>query len=98
MRSALSLVASLLGAAVLGMDFRADGPAEPPLTAADRTHWSFRPPVRPALPSPRNAEWVRTPIDAFILARLEKSGLAPAPATDKATLLRRVTLDLTGLP
>ena len=46
----------------------------------------------------KNAAWAKTPIDAFVLARLEKEGLAPAPEADKATLLRRVSLDLTGLP
>ena len=62
------------------------------------THWSFVPPVRPELPAVKNESWPRTPIDRFILARLEKEGLAPSPQTDKATLLRRVTFDLTGLP
>ena len=62
------------------------------------THWSFVPPVRPELPAVKNESWIRTPIDGFILARLEKEGLAPSPETDKATLLRRVTFDLTGLP
>ena len=61
-------------------------------------HWAFRPPVRPAIPAAREAARVRNPIDAFVLERLEKEGLKPAPEADKATLLRRVTLDLTGLP
>jgi hypothetical protein len=62
------------------------------------THWSFAPPIRPELPAVKNDSWARTPIDRFILARLEKEGLNPSPETDKATLLRRVTFDLTGLP
>ncbi len=62
------------------------------------THWSFVPPVRPELPAVKNESWVRTPVDRFVLARLEKEGLAPSPETDKPTLLRRVTFDLTGLP
>ena len=62
------------------------------------THWSFVPPVRPELPAVKNESWVRTPIDRFVLARLEKENLAPSPETDTATLLRRVTFDLTGLP
>ena len=62
------------------------------------THWSFVPPVRPELPAVKNESWARTPIDRFVLARLEKENLAPSPETDKATLLRRVTFDLTGLP
>jgi hypothetical protein len=71
---------------------------ERPLTPADRAHWSFRKPVRPAPPPVRDPSWVRTPVDAFVLARLEQAGLKPAPAADRRTLLRRVTLDLTGLP
>jgi mono/diheme cytochrome c family protein len=61
-------------------------------------HWSFIPPERPALPPVSAAGWVRNPIDAFVLARLETVGLAPSGEADKTTLLRRVTLDLTGLP
>jgi Protein of unknown function (DUF1553)/Protein of unknown function (DUF1549) len=73
-------------------------PDEPPLTASDRAHWAFHRPVPCAVPAVRNGSWVRTPIDAFILARLEKVGLRPAEPADRATLLRRITLDLTGLP
>jgi hypothetical protein len=61
-------------------------------------HWAFIPPKRPEIPKVTNAAWVRTPIDSFILARLEKEGLTPQPEADKTTLLRRVYLDLTGLP
>jgi hypothetical protein len=61
-------------------------------------HWAYEPPQRPDLPAVKNAGWVRNAIDRFVLARLEKEGLAPTPEADKATLLRRVTLDLTGLP
>ena len=61
-------------------------------------HWAFIPPQRPAVPVVRNAGWVRNPIDAFVLARLEAEGLAPSAEADKTTLIRRVTLDLTGLP
>jgi hypothetical protein len=66
--------------------------------AAWQQHWSFVPPVRPPLPETSDTGWVRNPIDAFVLARLEAARLAPAPAADKTTLIRRVTLDLTGLP
>ncbi len=62
------------------------------------THWAYVPPARPELPAVRNAEWVRNPIDNFILARLDREGLKPSPEADKETLLRRVTYDLTGLP
>jgi hypothetical protein len=61
-------------------------------------HWAFIKPARPAMPVVKNAKWVRNPIDAFILARLEASGLAPAPEADRRTLARRLSLDLTGLP
>jgi hypothetical protein len=61
-------------------------------------HWAFIPPVRPPLPVVKDASWARNPIDNFVLARLEREGLATAPEADRATLLRRVTLDLTGLP
>jgi hypothetical protein len=73
-------------------------PEEPPLSDKDRAHWAFRKPTQSALPAVRNVSWVRTPIDAFVLAGLEKAGLQPAPPADRATLFRRVTLDLTGLP
>jgi hypothetical protein len=61
-------------------------------------HWALIPPVRPLLPPVRNAAWVRNPIDVLVLGRLERLGLAPSPEADRTTLLRRVTLDLTGLP
>jgi len=61
-------------------------------------HWAFIAPQRPAAPAVNNSQWVRNPIDAFVLARLETEGLAPSADADKATLIRRVTLDLTGLP
>ncbi len=61
-------------------------------------HWAYVKPVRPESPRIKNQSWVRNPIDAFILARLEKEGLTPSPEADKATLLRRVYLDVIGLP
>ena len=60
--------------------------------------WSLRKVTRPKLPTVKHTDWVRNPIDAFVLAALESRGLQPAPAADKATLLRRVTFDLIGLP
>jgi mono/diheme cytochrome c family protein len=63
-----------------------------------RDHWSLVVPRRPPLPAVTKASWVRNGIDYFILARLEKEGLSPAPEADRTTLIRRVTLDLTGLP
>src|SRR5712692_7860042 len=73
-------------------------PDEPPLTDKDRAHWAFQKPIEPAVPAVRTVGWVRTPVDAFVLAGLEKAGLQPAALADRATLMRRVTLDLTGLP
>lgn len=61
-------------------------------------HWSFIPPVRPSLPEVNNKLWVHNPIDYFVLKRLEQQGLAPSPEAAAETLIRRVTLDLTGLP
>ncbi len=66
--------------------------------AAYQEHWAFVPPRRPPLPTVRNARWCRTPIDRFILARLEAEGLTPAAEADKVTLIRRLSLDLIGLP
>ncbi len=60
--------------------------------------WSFVAPKRPAVPEVKDKNWVRNPIDNFVLARLEAGGLTPSPPADRATLLRRVYLDLTGLP
>jgi len=60
--------------------------------------WSLIPPQRPAPPPVRQADWPRNPIDAFILSRLEREGLHPSPEADRAAQIRRVTLDLTGLP
>lgn len=61
-------------------------------------HWAYAKPVRPTLPQVKTQGWVRNPIDAFVLARLEKEGLAPSPEASKEILLRRVYLDLVGLP
>jgi hypothetical protein len=62
------------------------------------THWAYLSPKRPDPPAVSPGAWVRNPIDQFILARLEREGLKPSPEADRATLLRRVTYDLTGLP
>jgi len=61
-------------------------------------HWSFVPPRRPSLPAVKDRAWCRNPIDVFVLARLEAAGLKPAPEADRYRLLRRLSLDLTGLP
>jgi len=61
-------------------------------------HWAFRPIQRPPVPAVKEDRWIKTPIDAFILASLEKKNLSPAPPADRRTLLRRATYDLIGLP
>jgi hypothetical protein len=77
----------------------AAAPAKPGINFEQgRKFWSFAPLSAPALPDVKNTAWVQTPVDAFILDSLEKSGLSPAPPADKRTLIRRATFDLTGLP
>jgi len=61
-------------------------------------HWAYRRPVRPSLPEVRNTSWVRGPVDRFVLAQLEKQGLTPSAEAPLDTLVRRVSLDLIGLP
>jgi hypothetical protein len=61
-------------------------------------HWALLPPRRPALPRTAGGNWARNAIDPFVLARLEREGLKPAPEADRRTLLRRLSFDLTGLP
>ncbi|GMV96017.1 MAG: hypothetical protein AMXMBFR83_03860 [Phycisphaerae bacterium] len=61
-------------------------------------HWAFQPATRPALPEVRRPAWARNPIDTFILARLEEEGLTPSPEAERETLIRRLFLDVTGLP
>jgi len=91
---------ALLLIALLTVPRQAEGQekyTDPELTAKDREHWAFKPRVRPRVPDAGVAA-VRNPIDNFIVARLAREGIAPAPEADRLTLLRRVTLDLTGLP
>ena len=83
------------------IDAGAPGPTERLAASTSETtesHWAFRPPVRPEIPSVKNAAWVRSPVDAFVLARLEEEGIRPAAPADRATLLRRTYLDVIGLP
>ncbi|MCX7924627.1 MAG: PSD1 and planctomycete cytochrome C domain-containing protein [Fimbriimonadales bacterium] len=72
--------------------------AEWPEGAENAVHWAFVPPKRPPVPEVKNKAWVRNPIDAFILHRLEREGLSPSPEAPKETLIRRLYLDLIGLP
>src|SRR4051794_26774774 len=91
MRSALVLLLVVCPATL-----RAEPPAS--VAAVRASHWSFRSVTKPALPAIKNGTWGRTPVDAFVLARLEAQGFAPAPEADRRTLLRRLSIDLTGLP
>jgi Protein of unknown function (DUF1553)/Protein of unknown function (DUF1549) len=71
-----------------------------PAGAADdkEKHWAFQPIGRPAVPRVSDPDWSRNPIDRFVLARMEAAGIKPAPAADRRTLVRRLYLDLIGLP
>jgi hypothetical protein len=82
------------------IDAGARGPAaeKPDDGKSGAGHWAFTAPVRPPIPVVKNSQWLRNPIDAFILARLEEAGLAPSGEADRVTLMRRLSLDLLGLP
>src|SRR5882724_2824164 len=73
--------------------------AQGPLASAatKHKHWAFNPPKRPVPPAVRSQSWIRNPIDAFVLARLEAEKVEPSPEADRLTLIRRLSLDLTGL-
>ncbi len=82
-------------------DARTGSPTENPVddgAPIETDFWSFQPIANPAPPTVNNADWPRTSIDRFILHRLNQAGLQPAPAADRRTLIRRLHLDLTGLP
>jgi hypothetical protein len=79
-------------------DWIAQGAPAPAGEKTSQGHWAFRPPARPALPAVTNAGWVRNAIDRFVLARLEREGMAPSAEADRPTLIRRLSLDLIGLP
>ncbi len=66
--------------------------------ASSQQHWAFVPPVRPPVPQVQNTPWPHNPIDRFVLARLQEQGLSPSPEADRYTLVRRLYLDLIGLP
>lgn len=88
----------------LGMPYAAEKepvaqtPRPGEITAEDRHWWAYRPLTRPPVPPVRDRAWPRTPIDAFILAKLEADGLPPNPPAERVALIRRVSYDLTGLP
>ena len=85
---AISLIPALAG----------DAPARHSFTAEQRSYWALQKVTRPALPAVHNPVWVRNPIDAFVVSQLEAKGLTPSPPADRVTLIRRVSLDLIGLP
>ena len=91
----VSGLCGLLGLALVGSVAYAAGPT---FTDAQRSWWALQPVTKPAAPPVKNQSWVKTPIDAFVLAQLEAKSLKPNPSADRIALLRRVTLDLTGLP
>ncbi|MEI9897460.1 MAG: PSD1 and planctomycete cytochrome C domain-containing protein [Chthoniobacter sp.] len=68
------------------------------LTDKARQHWAYQPVVKPAIPNIKNRAWCVTPVDAFILQKLEEKNMVPSPPADKEMLLRRASFDLTGLP
>jgi mono/diheme cytochrome c family protein len=68
------------------------------LTDTARHHWAYQPVKKPAIPANKNQQWCRTPVDAFVLQKLEAKQMLPAPDADRETLLRRATYDLIGLP
>ena len=89
----IALIRQWIGSGAHGPDSTAPVGQEKPLI-----HWAYRKPVRPELPAVKNAAWSRNPIDRFILAELENENLVPSPEAERTTLLRRVYLDLIGLP
>ena len=96
-----ALSASEIGIIQQWIDAGAPGPdsTSPISIAGPRLkHWAYLAPIRPAVPAVKDSAWARNPIDSFILARLEKEGLHPSAEAPKSTLLRRVYLDLIGLP
>ena len=76
----------------------ADDEPQPAVAPAKSSHWAYQPLAKVETPQVKKADWVRNPIDAFILAKLEAAGLEPSPEADPVTLCRRLYLDLTGLP
>jgi hypothetical protein len=95
LRASVFSIAMFLG---LAAPARADDVPDKPITPEERDHWAFRSPRRLPPPSVQDRRWVRNPIDAFILEGLESNALKPGPEAARATLLRRLSFDLTGLP
>ena len=93
------LSAEQIGLLRAWIDQGANWPENASAKLADpKNHWAFKAPVRPKVPTVKNSKWARNEIDRFILARLEKENLKPSTEADRTTLLRRLSLDLIGLP
>ena len=93
------LTAAQVGILRAWIDQGADWPESASAKIEDkRDHWGFKAPVRPEIPKVKHKKWARNPIDYFILAELEGARLKPSPEADRSTLIRRLSLDLTGLP
>jgi mono/diheme cytochrome c family protein len=93
------LTAAQIGILRAWIDQGASWPESASVKAVNtRKHWAFLAPVRPPIPPVKDKNWPRNPIDYFVLARLEAEKLRPSPEADRRTLLRRLSLDLTGLP
>src|ERR1041385_5274257 len=90
-----ALIAAAVGS-ILAPLARTTEPAKQ-FTAQQKRWWAFQRVVKPPVPQVHNQAWLTNDIDAFILAQLEEKKLAPSPAADRVTLIRRATLDLTGL-
>ena len=90
-----SIAAAVIAAAFSSLLLGAEHPSP---GAGDKPHWAFVAPQRPSLPDVRAKTWPASPIDHFVLAKLEEAELSPAPRADRYTLIRRVYLDLIGLP
>jgi len=88
----------VLAGLLFGRGASAISDSHPEPSKAFTRHWAFIAPTRPDLPKVKDRKWVRNPIDAFVLARLEKERTKPSPEADKVTLIRRLFLDLLGLP
>ena len=108
-RKSLKLVCALLAQAILrpsethaaasSAEATANpGQVERRVDSLREEHWAFNPPMRPEISIVKNRTWLRNPIDAFVLARLEQQNLAPSAEANRATLIRRLSLDLLGLP
>ena len=100
-RSSVTRIALWLGPWVMGaqsIPLETQAAAAEGIRRGTADHWAYTAPKRAPLPTVANAAWPRNAIDDFILARLEREGVAPSPPADRATLIRRLSLDLIGLP